>query len=85
MRGRDIAAASGFGAVSHFSHAFRVFCDRRRSDDRGAGPESEAAPSWPGTLSDYLQSQARKAQGQHGQSDAQSDQRTGAIDPRRRV
>ena len=51
---REIATASGFNSLSHFAYAFRKCFGRRPSEYRQAWPEQEAAPSWPGTLSKYL-------------------------------
>ena len=55
MSVRDISAATGFNSLSHFSHSFAKFFGRRPSQYRDGWPTDEAAPSWPGTLSDYLE------------------------------
>ncbi|WP_235019349.1 GlxA family transcriptional regulator [Tabrizicola flagellatus] len=52
---REIATATGFNALSHFTSAFRKCFDRRPSDYRQGWAPSEAAPSWPGTLTAYLE------------------------------
>ncbi len=52
---REIAAASGFNSLSHFAYAFRNCFGRRPSEYRQAWPESKDAPSWPGTLSNYIE------------------------------
>ncbi|VDC24915.1 GlxA family transcriptional regulator [Pseudogemmobacter humi] len=52
---RDIAAAAGFNTLSHFAHAFRKCFGRRPSDYRQAWPKEDAAPTWPGTLTKYLE------------------------------
>lgn len=52
---REIATASGFNTLSHFAYAFKNCFGRRPSDYRLAWPESEQTPSWPGTLSKYLE------------------------------
>ena len=52
---RDIATASGFNTLSHFSFSFGKCFGRRASEYRQAWPERENAPSWPGTLSRFLQ------------------------------
>ena len=52
---REIATATGFNSLSHFASAFRKCFDRRPSDYRQAWPPTEATPSWPGTLTGYLE------------------------------
>ena len=51
---RQIATASGFNTLSHFAYSFGKFFGRRPSDYREAWPTDEPAPSWPGSLSDFL-------------------------------
>lgn len=51
---REIATASGFNTLSHFAYSFGKFFGRRPSDYREAWPANEPAPSWPGSLSDFL-------------------------------
>ena len=51
---REIATASGFNTLSHFAHSFGKFFGRRPSEYREAWPQDEAAPTWPGTLSEFL-------------------------------
>ena len=51
---RQIATASGFNTLSHFAYSFGKLFDRRPSDYREAWPKNEPAPSWPGSLSDFL-------------------------------
>lgn len=51
---REIAAASGFNSLSHFAFAFRKCFGRRPSDYRQAWPEGDPAPTWPGTLANFL-------------------------------
>jgi transcriptional regulator GlxA family with amidase domain len=51
---RQIATASGFNTLSHFAYSFGKFFGRRPSDYREAWPANELAPSWPGSLSDFL-------------------------------
>ena len=60
MSVRDISAATGFNSLSHFSHSFAKFFGRRPSQYRDGWPTDEAAPTWPGTLSDYLETLRRK-------------------------
>lgn len=57
---REIATASGFNTLSHFAYSFGKFFGRRPSEYREAWPDSEAAPSWPGTLSEFLGSLKRE-------------------------
>ncbi|MFD1159805.1 GlxA family transcriptional regulator [Roseovarius aestuarii] len=52
---REIAAASGFNSLSHFAYAFRNCFGRRPSEYRQAWPDQNDTPSWPGTLSKYLE------------------------------
>lgn len=51
---REIATASGFNTLSHFSYSFGKFFERRPSEYREAWPQNDPAPSWPGSLSDFL-------------------------------
>ncbi len=59
---REIATASGFNTLSHFAYSFGKFFDRRPSEYREAWPQDEAAPSWPGTLSEFITSLQLKQQ-----------------------
>jgi transcriptional regulator GlxA family with amidase domain len=52
---REIATATGFNSLSHFASAFRKCFDRRPSDYRQGWAPTEATPSWPGTLTSYLE------------------------------
>ncbi|MCB2129064.1 MAG: GlxA family transcriptional regulator [Rhodobacteraceae bacterium] len=52
---REIATASGFNTLSHFAYSFGKCFGRRPSDYRQAWPEKDATPSWPGTLSKFLE------------------------------
>lgn len=52
---RDIATATGFNTLSHFAHSFRRCFGRKPSDYRQAWPSKDSAPSWPGTLTPYLE------------------------------
>jgi transcriptional regulator GlxA family with amidase domain len=58
---REIATATGFNALSHFASAFRKCFDRRPSDYRQGWASTEAQPSWPGTLTGYLENLQRRA------------------------
>ena len=51
---RQIATASGFNTMSHSAFSFGKFFGRRPSDYREAWPKEEPAPTWPGSLSDFL-------------------------------
>ena len=51
---REIATASGFNTLSHFAYSFGNCFGRRPSDYRQAWPEKDATPTWPGTLSNFL-------------------------------
>ena len=51
---REIATASGFNTLSHFAYSFGRLFGRRPSEYREAWPANEPAPSWPGSLSDFL-------------------------------
>jgi transcriptional regulator GlxA family with amidase domain len=51
---REIATATGFNSLSHFASAFRKCFDRRPSDYRQGWAPTEPAPTWPGTLTGYL-------------------------------
>jgi AraC family carnitine catabolism transcriptional activator len=51
---RQIATASGFNTMSHFAFSFGKFFGRRPSDYREAWPKEESAPTWPGSLSDFI-------------------------------
>ncbi len=52
----EVATASGFNTLSHFAYSFGNSFGRRPSEYREAWPQDEAAPSWPGTLSEFLSS-----------------------------
>ena len=56
---REIATASGFNTLSHFSYAFKNCFGRRPSEYRLAWPEAEATPAWPGSLSTYLENREK--------------------------
>jgi AraC family carnitine catabolism transcriptional activator len=58
---REIATASGFNTLSHFAYSFGKYFGRRPSDYRQAWPEDEGAPSWPGTLTSFLQTLERRS------------------------
>ncbi len=52
---RQIATASGFNTLSHFAYSFGKFFGRRPSEYREAWPVDEPAPSWRGSLADFLE------------------------------
>ncbi|WP_299356849.1 GlxA family transcriptional regulator [uncultured Shimia sp.] len=62
---REIATASGFNTLSHFAYSFGRFFDRRPSEYREAWPQDESAPSWPGTLSEFIASLQLKQRNQN--------------------
>lgn len=62
---RDIAAASGFNTLSHFAHAFGKCFGRRPSDYRQAWPKEDATPSWPGTLTKFLETLEHRTAARH--------------------
>ena len=67
---REIATASGFNTLSHFAYAFRKCFDRRPSDYRQGWPVKDAMPSWPGTLTRYLETlNQRTARALRGEKD----------------
>ena len=62
---RQIATASGFNTMSHFAFSFGKFFGRRPSDYREAWPKEEPAPTWPGSLSDFLDTLSGKPPKDH--------------------
>ncbi len=52
---REIATASGFNTLSHFAYSFGKFFGRRPSEYREAWPKNESAPTWPGTLAEFVE------------------------------
>ena len=65
---REIATASGFNSLSHFTYSFGKFFGRRPSEYRESWPQEEVTPSWPGTLSEFLGS-LKQRQGSSHQTD----------------
>jgi AraC family carnitine catabolism transcriptional activator len=63
---REIATASGFNTLSHFAYSFGKCFGRRPSDYRQAWPEQDATPSWPGTLSRFLETLEARANAKPG-------------------
>lgn len=51
---RDVSAAAGFNSLSYFSQAFTRCFGRKPSEYRQAWPDSDAAPSWPGSVSAFI-------------------------------
>ena len=62
---REVATASGFNTLSHFAFAFRKCFGRRPSEYREGWPSDNAAPSWPGTLSEFLTALQKKNRRKH--------------------
>jgi AraC family carnitine catabolism transcriptional activator len=58
---REIAAASGFDTLQHFSASFARCFGRRPSAYRQGWPKGDPAPSWPGTLADFLRALPQRA------------------------
>lgn len=58
---REIATASGFNTLSHFSYSFGECFGRRPSEYRQGWPEWENAPTWPGTLTSFLHTLEQRA------------------------
>lgn len=52
---REVSAASGFNSMSHFASAFVNCFGKKPSQYRHAWPDTETAPSWPGTLFSLIQ------------------------------
>ncbi len=51
---REVAVASGFNSLSYFSLTFQKCFGKKPSLYRQAWPATEAAPTWPGTLYDFV-------------------------------
>jgi transcriptional regulator GlxA family with amidase domain len=51
---REVAVACGFNSLSYFSLTFQKCFGKKPSLYRQAWPSSEPAPSWPGTLYDFV-------------------------------
>lgn len=58
---REASAASGFNSMSHFSSAFMKCFGKKPSQYRNAWPETEAVPSWPGTVFSLMKMSRTKA------------------------
>ena len=58
---REASVASGFNSMSHFSYAFMKCFGKTPSQYRYAWPESDNAPSWPGTVFSLIESTREKA------------------------
>lgn len=57
---REVSAACGFNSMSYFSQSFIETFGKKPSEYRQAWPENEAAPSWPGTVYSFIQSERIK-------------------------
>lgn len=62
---REVSVACGFNSLSYFSQAFARCFGRKPSDYRQAWPETDPAPSWPGTLFSFVE-RTRLARGRRG-------------------
>jgi transcriptional regulator GlxA family with amidase domain len=58
---REVSAACGFNSLSYFSQSFLQAFGKKPSEYRQAWPESDAAPSWPGTVYAFLQTAGKKS------------------------
>ncbi len=60
---REVSAACGFNSMSYFSQAFYKTFGKMPSAYRQSWPDSEPAPSWPGTVYSFnLRARLQKAQ-----------------------
>lgn len=57
---REVSAACGFNSMSYFSQSFLQAFGKKPSEYRQAWPESDAAPSWPGTVYSFLQTERKR-------------------------
>jgi AraC family carnitine catabolism transcriptional activator len=57
---REVSVACGFNSMSYFSQSFVETFGKKPSEYRQAWPENEAAPSWPGTVYSFIQSEKGK-------------------------
>ena len=51
---REVSAACGFNSLSYFSLCFSNTFGKKPSEYRQAWPDSEPAPSWPGTVYSFI-------------------------------
>ena len=56
---REVSVACGFNSLSYFSQAFARCFARKPSEYRQAWPETDPAPSWPGTLFSFVEEARR--------------------------
>lgn len=54
MSVREVSVACGFNSLSYFSQCFGKMFGKRPSEYRQAWPDSEPAPSWPGTAYSFI-------------------------------
>lgn len=57
---REVSASCGFNSMSYFSLCFLRTFGKKPSKYRLMWPESEPAPSWPGTVYSFIRSKAAK-------------------------
>ena len=57
---REVSAACGFNSMSYFSLSFSETFGRKPSEYRQAWPDSEMAPSWPGTVYSFIAGEKTK-------------------------
>jgi AraC family carnitine catabolism transcriptional activator len=59
---REVSVACGFNSMSHFANVFSKNFGKKPSQYRHAWPESESAPSWPGTVFSLIKTSHLKSQ-----------------------
>jgi AraC family carnitine catabolism transcriptional activator len=57
---REVSAACGFNSMSYFSLSFSETFGKKPSEYRQAWPDSEVAPSWPGTVYSFIEGERTK-------------------------
>ena len=71
---REVSVACGFNSMSHFANVFSKNFGKKPSQYRHAWPESEATPSWPGTVFSLIKESKFKPSDTRGDFDNQKDQ-----------
>ena len=70
---REVSVARGFNSMSHFANVFSKNFGKKPSQYRHAWPESEVAPSWPGTVFSLIKESKLKSDNNHGNIDYPKD------------